>query len=476
MKHARIVAVVRRGAGASAGCTKAESDSALKKGKGINKLEYPVQVAPLELRQVSYTVMAPGSIEAFQQVQITARVAGAVDKVSFAEGAVGQAGGPARRHRAGSLPGGRRSGEGRARRRRGDREGGRGRARAPPAGRRRSTRASSRARRSSSTRRTSRRRRPTSRRRSRRCASRSSTSATRTCARPSPASSSRAPSQAGQYLQPGAILATLLQRDPLLLRFGVTEQDAPAPEGRDDREHEAARERAHVHGEDHPRRRRGGSDDAPRPGDGAGRRHRAQVLAAARAPSARSTSPSATRRQAIVVPSLAVSADGDREHRLHRRRQERRPRQATCSSGCTRPTAASRSPRGSRRASCSSSQGFEALTEGAPVKVEQPHDAAGRAGRVGGAGAPRRHPRRLRRPAPRVDVRAPAGGLAASAACARGARPAHGGTHVNITEVCLRKPGPRLDADVRDDPLRDHRRHAHRHQPVPGRRQPDRHR
>jgi RND family efflux transporter MFP subunit len=31
----------------------------------------------------------------------------------------------------------------------------------------------------------------------------------------------------GQYLQPGAILATLLQRDPLLLRFGVTEQDAP---------------------------------------------------------------------------------------------------------------------------------------------------------------------------------------------------------------------------------------------------------
>jgi RND family efflux transporter MFP subunit len=31
----------------------------------------------------------------------------------------------------------------------------------------------------------------------------------------------------GQYLQPGAILATLLQRDPLILRFGVTEQDAP---------------------------------------------------------------------------------------------------------------------------------------------------------------------------------------------------------------------------------------------------------
>jgi multidrug efflux system membrane fusion protein len=33
--------------------------------------------------------------------------------------------------------------------------------------------------------------------------------------------------QAGQYLQPGAVLGTLLQRDPLLVRFGVTERDAP---------------------------------------------------------------------------------------------------------------------------------------------------------------------------------------------------------------------------------------------------------
>jgi RND family efflux transporter MFP subunit len=33
--------------------------------------------------------------------------------------------------------------------------------------------------------------------------------------------------QAGQYLQTGAVLATLLQRDPLLLRFPVSEQDAP---------------------------------------------------------------------------------------------------------------------------------------------------------------------------------------------------------------------------------------------------------
>jgi RND family efflux transporter MFP subunit len=68
------------------GCNGASSDSALKKPKTANKLQYPVEVAPLTPRPVRYTVMAPGSLEAFQQVQITARVAGAVDRVAFVEG------------------------------------------------------------------------------------------------------------------------------------------------------------------------------------------------------------------------------------------------------------------------------------------------------------------------------------------------------------------------------------------------------
>jgi RND family efflux transporter MFP subunit len=68
----------------SAACTQQSSD--LKKPKAVNKLSYPVAVAPLEVRQVNYNVMAPGTIEAFQQVQITARVAGAVDRVAFVEG------------------------------------------------------------------------------------------------------------------------------------------------------------------------------------------------------------------------------------------------------------------------------------------------------------------------------------------------------------------------------------------------------
>ena len=67
---------------ALAGCSKTDAKSG---GPG-RKLEYPVQVAPLEKRHVQYAVTAPGSIDAFQQVQITARVSGAVDRVSFVEG------------------------------------------------------------------------------------------------------------------------------------------------------------------------------------------------------------------------------------------------------------------------------------------------------------------------------------------------------------------------------------------------------
>jgi RND family efflux transporter MFP subunit len=69
----------------AAGC-KTSDNAGLKKPKGVNKMAYPVTVAPISKRQVKYNVSAPGSLEAFQQVQITARVAGAVDKVGFVEG------------------------------------------------------------------------------------------------------------------------------------------------------------------------------------------------------------------------------------------------------------------------------------------------------------------------------------------------------------------------------------------------------
>lgn len=53
---------------------------------GAGKLKFPVEVYPVEARRTEYTVIAPGTVEAFERVQVTARVAGAVDKVGFVEG------------------------------------------------------------------------------------------------------------------------------------------------------------------------------------------------------------------------------------------------------------------------------------------------------------------------------------------------------------------------------------------------------
>jgi RND family efflux transporter MFP subunit len=207
-------------------CSKASQDSALKKPKAATKLQYPVQVAPLRVRQVQYNVMAPGGIDAFQQVQITARVAGAVDKVAFVEGqavkqgdtlvvievdrydvAVDQAKAALAKavaaHQAAQAELARRQGA----------------VAAHPglvAGEEIEQYATSVA----------------------------STQADADAAQQSLRvaqlnlrdATVRAPFagiiqsrtvQAGQYLQPGAVLATLLQRDPLLLRFPVTEADAP---------------------------------------------------------------------------------------------------------------------------------------------------------------------------------------------------------------------------------------------------------
>ena len=87
MRHVLSVCMlVVLGSAPLVACKGSETDSNLKKGKGVNKMAYPVTVAPLALRQVKYNVTAPGSLDAFQQVQITARVAGAVDKVGFVEG------------------------------------------------------------------------------------------------------------------------------------------------------------------------------------------------------------------------------------------------------------------------------------------------------------------------------------------------------------------------------------------------------
>jgi membrane fusion protein, multidrug efflux system len=65
-----------------------------KPGSPANKmgLAYPVEVQPVEVRSLVYTVAAVGSIEAFEKVQVTARVAGVVDRVLFAEGNLAKVG------------------------------------------------------------------------------------------------------------------------------------------------------------------------------------------------------------------------------------------------------------------------------------------------------------------------------------------------------------------------------------------------
>jgi multidrug efflux system membrane fusion protein len=55
-------------------------------GGGRKPLEFPVEVEAVSPRRVEYAVRAVGSVEAFEQVQVTARIAGAVDKLDFAEG------------------------------------------------------------------------------------------------------------------------------------------------------------------------------------------------------------------------------------------------------------------------------------------------------------------------------------------------------------------------------------------------------
>ncbi len=66
------------GAGASGGAAGGRG--------GRGPIQFPVEVAPVEARDVEYIVSAVGSVEAFEQVQITARVAGVVEQVRFMEG------------------------------------------------------------------------------------------------------------------------------------------------------------------------------------------------------------------------------------------------------------------------------------------------------------------------------------------------------------------------------------------------------
>lgn len=202
------------------------SDSSLKKPKTANKLQYPVEVAPLMPRPVRYTVMAPGSLEAFQQVQITARVAGAVDRVAFVEGQSVTAGQvlvvveseryqvavDLARAALAKVEAGERAAEAQLARRQGAVSEHPGLVPGEEIEQYATVVATAKADVASAT-------------QNLRVAQLNLRDAF--IRAPFAGVIQTRSVQLGQYLQPGATLATLLQRDPLLVRFPVSEQDAP---------------------------------------------------------------------------------------------------------------------------------------------------------------------------------------------------------------------------------------------------------
>jgi len=71
---------------AAAGCGGSTSTTGAPAGAPRGSLKYPVEVETVTAGSVEYAIQAVGSVEAFEQVAVTARVAGAVEKVLFQEG------------------------------------------------------------------------------------------------------------------------------------------------------------------------------------------------------------------------------------------------------------------------------------------------------------------------------------------------------------------------------------------------------
>jgi multidrug efflux system membrane fusion protein len=65
-------------------CKKEGAASAAGSGRG--RVQFPVDAVPVQVRSLVYSVTAVGSVEAFEKVQVTARVPGVADRVLFSEG------------------------------------------------------------------------------------------------------------------------------------------------------------------------------------------------------------------------------------------------------------------------------------------------------------------------------------------------------------------------------------------------------
>lgn len=73
-------------------CGKKEEAAARNKATARSAPKFPVEVTTVQVRDAEFSVSAVGSVEAFEIVQVTARVTGAVQNVRFKEGDVVKAG------------------------------------------------------------------------------------------------------------------------------------------------------------------------------------------------------------------------------------------------------------------------------------------------------------------------------------------------------------------------------------------------
>jgi multidrug efflux system membrane fusion protein len=73
-------------AGLVLGCARPTTPTKEKESGRPKEIVFPVEVKPVELRSVEYSVSGIGAVEAFENVQITARVAGVLERMHFKEG------------------------------------------------------------------------------------------------------------------------------------------------------------------------------------------------------------------------------------------------------------------------------------------------------------------------------------------------------------------------------------------------------
>lgn len=86
MKTRVVTMVLGAALALGTGCGGKEKAAAPAKGGARGPAQFPVEVESVQARDVEYVISAVGSVEAFEQVQITARVAGVAERVRFMEG------------------------------------------------------------------------------------------------------------------------------------------------------------------------------------------------------------------------------------------------------------------------------------------------------------------------------------------------------------------------------------------------------